>query len=124
MSFCQVQLIGNIGRDAELSYTPQGIAVTKFSVAISRKVGEKEETTWYNCTAWRKLAEQANEYCTKGRQVFVQGSLSPRTYTTRDGKQGISMDVTVERFELLGSKPPTQGTANSHDDIEDMERPF
>lgn len=124
MSFAQVQIIGNIGRDAEMSYTPSGVAVTKFSVAVSRKSGDKDETTWYNCTVWRKLAEVANEYCSKGRQVFVQGDLAPRTYTTRDGKQGMSLDVNVSTFQMLGAKPQSQPTPTEQDDIEDIGQPF
>jgi single-strand DNA-binding protein len=62
MSFAQIQLLGNLGRDPEMSYTPEGIAVTKFSIAVSKKVKGSEETTWYNCVAFRNLAEMLNTH--------------------------------------------------------------
>ena len=108
MAFSQVTLIGNLGRDPEMSYTPDGTAVTKFSLAISKKrkvKGETEEaTTWYNCTAFRSAAETLNTYVKKGSQLFVQGELDARQYTTRDGKQGTSLDVIVDKFSFIGSK--------------------
>lgn len=101
MGFSQITLIGNIGRDVEMNYTPQGVAVSKFSLAVSTGKGDKEITTWYNCTAWRGLAETINSYVKKGQRVFVQGDFLPRAYTTRDGKAGTSLDVTIEKFQFL-----------------------
>lgn len=110
MSFAQVQLLGNCGRDPEMSYTPNGIAVTKFSLAVSKKGKDTsgnttESTVWYNCSAWRGLAEMINTHLKKGQMVFVQGELNARSYTTRDGKQGFSLDVTIDKFSFAGSKP-------------------
>lgn len=129
MSMAQLTLIGNVGRDPELSYTPTGVPVTKFSVAVSRKVGDKETTEWYNCTAWRGLAEMLNKSLTKGRQVFVQGDFSTRPYTTRDGKQNVSLDVSITSFQFLGSKPTTGAASGSdladNDPLGDLEdHPF
>ena len=133
MSLAQVTLIGNLGRDPEMNYTPDGTAVTKFSLAVTRKSGKdkdgnnKEETTWYNCTAWRNLAEVVNNYASKGRQVFVQGDLVPRSYTTKDGRSGFSLDVIVQTFQLLGKKPDTgrQDEQDAADPLGDLEdHPF
>ena len=76
----KITIIGHLGRDPEMKYTPDGQAVTTFSVAFSRKYktaeGEpREETEWFNVSAWGKLAEVCNEYLTKGKQVYVEGRL-------------------------------------------------
>ena len=127
MSLAQITLIGNTGRDPEMSYTPNGVAVTKFSLAVSRKQGEKETTVWYNCSAWRALAEMLNNNLKKGQQVFVQGDLFPREYTTRDGQTRTSLDVTVNVFQFLGSKQQREGGSapDSTEALEDLEEhPF
>jgi len=101
----QITLIGNVGRDPELSVTPDGTPVTKFTLAVNRKSKSgNEETHWYNCTAWRGLAEVVEKYVIKGSTLFIQGDFTPRQYTTRDGKPGISLDVTVEKFSFVGGK--------------------
>jgi len=79
----KIIIIGHLGRDPEMKYTPDGKAVTTFSVASSRKYitssGEqREETEWFNCSAWGKLADVCNEYLTKGKQVYVEGRLKTR----------------------------------------------
>lgn len=109
MSFAQIQILGNTGRDPEMNYTPDGTAVCKFSIAVSKqsknKEGEKTETTsWYNCTAWRALAEMIGNHLKKGQMVFVQGDLNARAYTTKDGRDGMSLDVTVDKFQFAGGK--------------------
>ena len=83
MSFAQITLIGHIGRDPELTSTPEGVAVTRFSLAVSKKEGKegKERTTWFNCTAFRGPAETIHQYVAKGSPLFVQGDLSVREYT-------------------------------------------
>ena len=79
----KIIVIGNLGRDPEMRYTPNGQGVTSFSVASSRKyatvAGEsREEVEWFNCSAFGKLAENCNQYLTKGKQVYVEGRLSSR----------------------------------------------
>jgi single-strand DNA-binding protein len=105
MAMAYLALIGNLGRDPEMSYTSTGIAVTKFSLAVSQKRGEKEETAWYNCVAWRGLAETLNQHLRKGQQVYVAGEFFPRSYTTKDGRSGMVLEITVEKFQFLGGKP-------------------
>lgn len=102
MSFSQIQVLGNVGRDPEMNYTPDGTAVTKFSVAVSKKVREQEVTTWYNCTAWRNLAEMLSKHLGKGQMVFVQGDLNVRQYTTKDGRSGTALEITVDKFQFAG----------------------
>src|SRR3989441_12491514 len=118
MSFAQIQLLGNTGRDPEMNYTPDGIAVTKFSIAVSRRIKDAEETNWYNCTAWRNLAEMLSKHLRKGQMVFVQGDLHVRQYTTKDGRNGTSLDVTVDKFQFAGGKKEetTATAATSNDD--------
>jgi single-strand DNA-binding protein len=132
MSMAQVQLIGNLGRDPELSYTPDGTALCKFSIAVSKSTkgaNKAETTTWYNVTAWRNLAEMLGSSLHKGQQVFVQGDLTARQYTTKDGRNGTSLDVTCERFQFLGRKEDnasvTAGNTNLDDPLGDLEEhPF
>ena len=111
MSFCQIQLIGNLGRDPEMNYTPDGVPVTKFSLAVTKKQKGKEDvTTWYNAVAWRQAAETLNAYLHKGDPVFIQGELNPRQYTTKDGRSGFSLDVIVDRFSFVGGKKNAGGS--------------
>jgi len=103
----KIIIIGHLGRDPEMTYTPQGQGVTKFSVASSRKyktaAGEqREETEWFNCSAWGKLAEVCNQYLTKGKQVYVEGRLKSRTYQTQNGETRVSLDVSVNDIQFLG----------------------
>jgi single-strand DNA-binding protein len=128
MSFAQIQLLGNCGRDPEMNYTPDGVAICKFSIAVSRKVKGNEETTWYNCIAWRNLAEMLSTHLKKGNMVFVQGDLNARQYTTKDGRNGVSLDVTVDKFQFAGGKrEESSSTPTTHhdDSLRDLnEHPF
>ena len=81
----KVILIGNVGRDPEMRYTPSGQAVTSFSVATSYGKGDDKATEWFNCSAWGKQAELTNEYLRKGSQVYVEGRIRSREYEV-DGK--------------------------------------
>ncbi len=104
MGMAQIQLIGNVGKEPEMNYSGNGVAITKFSLAVTKKQGDKEVTTWYNCVAWRGIAETLNQHVKKGQQLFVQGDLAPREYTTRENQQRMALDVTVEKFQFIGSK--------------------
>ncbi|HHY54389.1 MAG TPA: single-stranded DNA-binding protein [Chloroflexi bacterium] len=104
----QITLVGNLGNDPEMRYTPNGIPVTSFSLAVSRRwTGQdgqpQEKTLWFRVTAWRKLAETASQYLTKGRQVLVVGELEePRTFTDKNGAVRVSLDVTANEIRFLG----------------------
>ncbi len=113
----KIILIGRLGRDPEMSYTPNGLAVTKFSVAVSRysksPSGERQEDTdWYNVTAFRQLAETCNTYLKKGSKVYVEGRISQRKYTDRNNVERVSLDVTLSEMENLTPKDP-QGVGSS-----------
>jgi len=123
VSFSQIQLLGNVGKEPELTVTSEGTPVTKFSIAVN-KPGKSEskpdETTWYTVIAWRGLAETLERYVHKGDTLFVQGSLNARQYTTKDGKQGLSLEVTVDKFSFAGSSKSTDKSSGS----QGSEEPF
>jgi single-strand DNA-binding protein len=110
-------IIGNLGSDPEMRYMPDGTAVTNFSVATNRRwtdraSGEpREETTWFRVSAWRRLAETANQYLSKGRRVLVEGRLradpqtgGPRLWTGQDGSVRASYEVTADNIQFLGGR--------------------
>ena len=101
-------IVGHVGGDPELRYTSSGVAVCDFSVAVSRKFGagedRKEETVWFRVTCWRQLAEIANEYVVKGKQVMVAGRVSAEAYIAKDGTARASLNLTAQDLQLLGRK--------------------
>lgn len=105
----KIIVIGNLGRDPEMRYTPSGQAVTSFSVASSRRYrtadGEqREETEWFNVSAFGRLSEICNQYLTRGQQVYVEGRLRGRSYTDRDGQPRYSLEVTATEMQMLGRR--------------------
>jgi single-strand DNA-binding protein len=104
MSFASVTLLGHVGREPEMSYTPDGTAVCKFSIATNHKAKGQEVTTWWNVSAWRGLAETINQHVHKGDMLLVIGSPSLREYAKRDGSQGYSLDVQADKFAFAGGK--------------------
>ena len=103
----KVILVGNLGRDAELRYTPGGTAVSKFSVATTEtwndKNGQRQERTeWHNIDLWGKQAETLTEYLVKGKQVYIEGRLQTDEYTDKDGVKRKSTRVRSDRVVLLG----------------------
>jgi single-strand DNA-binding protein len=112
----KVIIIGNLGNDPELRYSPTGEPVVNFSVAANRRWTNQngspgEETVWFRCTAWRKLAETINQYLSKGRQVYIEGRLTPdrntggpRVWVGSDGQARASYEVTVETVKFLGGR--------------------
>ncbi|QBD80128.1 single-stranded DNA-binding protein [Ktedonosporobacter rubrisoli] len=105
----KIMLIGNLGRDPEMSYTPTGVAVTKFSLAVNRisksPSGERqEETDWFNIVTWRQLAETCNTYLHKGQKVYIEGRLTQRKYTDKEGNQRTAVEVIANDMEMLTPK--------------------
>src|SRR5215831_3233547 len=103
----KVILVGNLGRDAELRYTPGGAAVAKFSVATTEvwndKGGQRQERTeWHNIDLWGKQAETLSEYLVKGKQVYVEGRLQTDEYTDKEGTKRKSTKVRCDKVVLLG----------------------
>ena len=113
-SLNKVLLIGNLTKDPELRYTPNGTAVTNLRLAVNRKFkdrnGElKEDTCFLTVTAWDKQAEICNQYLQKGRAVFVEGILQSRSWETNDGQKRSTIDVRAERIQFLSG--PAKGGA-------------
>ena len=109
MSFNKITIVGYLGRDPELRYTPQGTALCKMSIATTERrknvAGEMEEhTTWFRVTAWGRQAELANEYLAKGRQVYVEGRLRLEEYTDREGQKRFSAEVSATDIQFLGHR--------------------
>jgi single-strand DNA-binding protein len=103
MNEAETTLVGNMGGEPELRFTPNGVAVCKFSVAVTPRVRDREsnewkdgEATWYNCTAWRELGEHVAETLVRGTRVIVKGRLSLRQYEAKDGSKGASLDLEVD----------------------------
>jgi single-strand DNA-binding protein len=125
----KIMLIGNLGRDPELQVTPDGTPVTKFSLAVSRsyksRTGEqKDETEWFNIVAWRQLAETCEKYLHKGSKVYVEGRLSQRKYTDREGAQRTSIDVTITDMEMLTPKSASSSSEGHSAGSSDSGDPF
>ena len=103
----KVILVGNLGRDPEVRYTPGGTAVANFTLATTDRwndpSGEKKERTeWHRVVVWGKQAEIAGEYLRKGRQIYVEGALQTREWTDRDGNKRYTTEVRAQRFQMLG----------------------
>lgn len=110
----KIIIAGNLGKDPEMRYAPNGDAVTSFSVATSRKYTDKggqkvEETIWFRVSVWGKQAETCNQYLKKGKQVLVEGRLiadkatgGPKIWTRQDGTAGSSFEITAESVRFLG----------------------
>ena len=118
MSINKVILIGNVGRDVEMRHTPSGATVARFSIATNEKWKDKsgqlqEHTEWHNITVWGKLAEFCGTYVTKGRQLFVEGSLRTRTYDDDKGNRRYFTEVRAQTIQLLGPKPGGEGGGGS-----------
>ncbi|MBW8010044.1 MAG: single-stranded DNA-binding protein [Chloroflexi bacterium] len=129
----KVMLIGNLGRDPEMRYTPSGRPVTTFSLATNRTWkttdGERRnETEWFNIVAWGSLAEICNKYLNKGRQVYVEGRLQTRRWEDDDGNKHQNIEVVAKEMVMLGDKPKSDeddDEANESNEFEeDDEFPF
>ena len=106
MSFNKVIVVGNLGRDPELRYTPQGTAVCTFSVATNERrkaaTGEQQDvTTWFRVTVWGKQAETVSQYLAKGRNVYVEGRLHVEEWTDRDGKPRFTLELNASDVRFI-----------------------
>src|SRR4030067_69938 len=105
----KIMVIGNLGRDPEMRYTPSGRPVTTFSVATSRtwntSDGEKRvETEWFNVVAWSSLAEICKQYLTKGQQVYIEGRLQTRHWDDQEGNKHTSVEIVANEMIILGER--------------------
>ena len=109
-SINKVIIIGNLGRDPEVRYTPSGAAVCNVSVATTRNWKDKssgdkvEETEWHRVVFYDRLAEIAGEYLKKGRPVYVEGRLKTRKWQDKDGKDNYTTEIVAEQMQLLGGR--------------------
>ena len=114
-SFNKVILLGNLTRDPELRYTPQGSAVCEFALALNsvytnKQTGQKvEEVSYIDLVAWGKTGETIAEYMKKGRQVMIEGRLKQDRWDSQDGKKMSKVRVTAENVQFVGSRPAGEG---------------
>lgn len=124
MSFNKIIIVGNLGRDPELRYTPQGTPVCSFTVATNDKrkdkTGEQQDiTTWFRVTVWGRQAETASQYLTKGRPVYIEGRLRLEEWSDRDGKQRSTLEVHATDMQFIGggrgeeAAPSSQSAVNN-----------
>lgn len=126
----KVMIIGNLGRDPEMRYTPSGRPVTTFSVATSRSwntsEGEKRvETEWFNVVAWSSLAEICKQHLSKGQQVYVEGRLQTRHWDDAEGNKHTSVEIVANEMIILGERrDATESSTSDADTVEEDEFPF
>ena len=132
--FHKIILVGNLGRDPEMRYTPSGQAVTNLSVATNRRYTDSngnpvEETLWFRVAVWGRQAEACAQYLTKGRQVLIKGRLvgdqngNPRIWNRQDGTPGASFELNAQTVRFLGSGNGNGAEAPA-EDAGDDEIPF
>jgi single-strand DNA-binding protein len=131
----KIQLIGNLGRDPEMRFTPSGKPVTEFTLAVNRRrrgEGEAEETDWFRIICWDRLAEIADQFLSRGTKIFVEGRLQIRRYTSNDGQERTAIEVVANDLLILtprgergevprqpgGSEPgASEGSGDEFDDV-------
>ena len=107
MSVNKVILVGNLGKDPELKYTPAGAAVVNFSLATSESYKDREgnrqtKTEWHNIVAWRQLAEICGKFLHKGKQVYIEGKITTRKWQDRDGNDRYTTEIVADQMQMLG----------------------
>ncbi len=119
-SLNKVMLIGNLGKDPELKYTPSGVAVATFSIATTdtwkdQEGNQQERTEWHNIVVWRKLAEIAGEYLKKGKKIYLEGRIQTRNYE-KDGIKRYITEIVADSFIMLDSAgaKANGGSADAH----------
>jgi single-strand DNA-binding protein len=110
----KVILVGNLGRDAELRYTPGGAAVATLNLATTevwndRNNQRQEKTEWHRVVLWGKQAESLQEYLTKGKQIYVEGRLQTRQWDDKDGNKRYTTEIKADRITLLGGAGGARG---------------
>lgn len=125
----KVMIIGHLGRDPEMRYTPSGRPVTTFSVATNRSWntsdGERHtETEWFNVVAWGSLAEICKQHLNKGQQVYVEGRLQTRSWEDNDGKRHSSTEIVANEMIILGDRRETNQSDDETLDDERNQFPF
>lgn len=126
VSVNRIIIIGNLGNDPEMRFTPNGHAVTSFNVATNRRYtagGEqREETEWFTVTCWNKLAETCNQYLTKGQQVYVEGRVKLSTWDGQDGQQRSRMEINADQVRFLSRPGGAGDPPGGEDQIPDADQ--
>ena len=122
----KVMIIGHLGRDPEMRYTPSGRPVTTFSVATNRSWqsadGERhEETEWFNVVAWGSLAEFCNQNLIRGQQIYIEGRLQTRKWDDAEGKKHFATEVVAREVIMLGERKDVDSLPVEHLETEDMD---
>ena len=126
----KVMIIGRLGRDPEMRYTPSGRPVTTFSIATSRSWNTSEgnrrtETEWFNVVAWSNLAEICKQHLTKGRLVYIEGRLQTRQWDDQDGNKHTSTEIVANEMIILDDRKETGQPGYEEDaDVDEEEFPF
>lgn len=114
-------LIGNLGKDPEVRFTQSGRAVASFPIAtteswMDQESGRQERTEWHNIVVWGKQAESCGQYLSKGRQVYIEGSIRSRSYDDRDGNKRYITEIVAQRVQFLGGGSGGGGRSGSYDE--------
>jgi single-strand DNA-binding protein len=125
----KVMVIGHLGRDPEMRYTPSGRPVTTFTVAVSRSWntadGERRsETEWFNIVAWGNLAEICKQYLHKGQQVYIEGRLQTRQWEDKEGQKHKNVEVVANEMMMLGDRRDNSKKSDEADQEEDQSEPM
>lgn len=125
----KVMVIGHLGRDPEMRYTPSGRPVTTFTVAVSRSWntadGERRsETEWFNVVAWGNLAEICKQYLHKGQQVYIEGRLQTRQWEDKEGQKHKNVEVVANEMMMLGDRRDNNKQGDEMDQEDDLSEPI
>ncbi|ABE50689.1 single-stranded DNA-binding protein [Methylobacillus flagellatus] len=125
----KVILVGNLGRDPEVRYMPNGEAVANFSIATTDswkdKNGQRQERTeWHNIVMYRRLAEIAGEYLKKGRPVYIEGRLQTRKWQTKEGQDRYTTEIIADQMQMLGGRDSGGGGGASYDGGDDFNQDY
>src|SRR5918996_5127154 len=118
-------IIGNLGRDPEVRFTPSGRAVAKFPIATTeswtdQEGGRQERTEWHNIVVWGKQAESCGQYLAKGRQVYIEGPIRSRSYDDKDGNKRYITEIVAQRVQFLGGGRTTQSEGGEPGGFDDF----
>lgn len=127
-SLNKIMVIGNVGNDPEMRYTPNGNPVTTFNIAVSRvyttREGERrQETEWFTVITWDRLAETCNQFLSKGRRAYVEGRLRSHTWEGKDGQRHFRNEIIANRVVFL-DRPAVAPLPEEAEEIEPQDLPF
>lgn len=107
-------IIGNLGRDPEMRYTTEGLAIANFSIATTEKVKGEERTEWHKIITFGKLAEICGKYLVKGKQVYIEGKIQTRQWENKEGQKVYTTEIIANQMVMLGSKEAYQGNQQGY----------